>query len=497
VREAANFAKNHGVEVFSTFCESHATEIPFGVVARMMSALAGVSGLDDKTARTRIRAQIPQGDPQDLFLLDDLLGIADPAVPQPNIEADARRRRLAALINSVQLARGEAVLFVIEDAHWIDEVSESMLADFIAVIADTPSMVLITYRPEYHGALSRVSGGRTISLAPLTDSETWALLGQLLGADPTVEGVAALIGARAAGNPFFAEEMVRELAERGVLTGDRGGYVCGSALAELSVPATLQATIAARIDRLHLAAKRTVSAAAVIGSHFGPDLLTSLGIDVALDEPIMAELIDQVEFTPSAVYAFRHPLVRTVAYESQLKSDRAETHRRLAAAIEESNPESVDENAALIAEHLEAAGDSNAALGWHMRAGAWAASRDIGAARLSWERARHIADVLEPTDRTAPRCVLRPARCYVGARGKACIQTYSSASRNCKSCVPQLATRRHLPSVWPEWWRRRCCTPKWKRRHGWHRHTWSSWRRSAIRRSRWGSQSWPSLPSSR
>src|SRR6476646_2902982 len=336
VREAANFAKNHGVEVFSTFCESHATEIPFGVVARMMSALAGVSGLDDETARTRIRAQIPQGDPQDLFLLDDLLGIADPAVPQPNIEADARRRRLAALINSVQLARSEAVLFVIEDAHWIDEVSE-----------DTPSMVLITYRPEYHGALSRVSGGRTISLAPLTDSETWALL----GADPTVEGVAALIGARAAGNPFFAEEMVRELAERGVLTGDRGGYVCGSALAELSVPATLQATIAARIDRLHLAAKRTVSAAAVIGSHFGPDLLTSLGIDVALDEPIMAELIDQVEFTPSAVYAFRHPLVRTVAYESQLKSDRAETHRRLAAAIEET--ESVDENAALIAEHLE------------------------------------------------------------------------------------------------------------------------------------------------
>ncbi len=127
------------------------------------------------------------------------------------------------------------------------------------------------------------------------------MLGQLLGADPTVEGVAALIAARAAGNPFFAEEMVRELAERGVLTGDRGGYICGSALAELSVPATLQATIAARIDRLHLAAKRTVSAAAVIGSRFGPDLLTSLGIDVALDEPIMAELIDQVEFTPSAV----------------------------------------------------------------------------------------------------------------------------------------------------------------------------------------------------
>ena len=94
VKEAVDFARSRGVEVFSTFCESHATDIPFGVVARMLSAIAGVSGLDSETARARIRQQIPESDPQDLSLLDDLLGIADPAVPQPNIEADARRRRL-------------------------------------------------------------------------------------------------------------------------------------------------------------------------------------------------------------------------------------------------------------------------------------------------------------------------------------------------------------------------------------------------------------------
>ena len=87
------------------------------------------------------------------------------------------------------------------------------------------------------------------------------------------------------------------------------------------------------------------------------------------DELVEAELIDQVRFTPGAEYAFRHPLIRAVAYESQLKSDRAEVHRRLAAAIESGSPESVDQNAALIAEHLEAAGDMHAAYGWHMRAG--------------------------------------------------------------------------------------------------------------------------------
>ena len=130
------------------------------------------------------------------------------------------------------------------------------------------------------------------------------------------------------------------------------------------------------------------------------------------DELLGAELIDQVRFTPSAEYAFRHPLIRAVAYESQLKSDRAQWHRRLAAAIQEREPGSVEENAALIAEHLEAAGELPAAYGWHMRAGAWSANRDLDPARVSWERARRIADALPADDpdqlsmRIAPRTML-------------------------------------------------------------------------------------------
>ena len=91
-------------------------------------------------------------DPQDLLLLDDLLGIADPNVPLPQIDPDARRRRLTALVNTASLARSGPALFVIEDAQWIDAVSESMLADFLSVIPQTPSMVLITSRPEYAGS---------------------------------------------------------------------------------------------------------------------------------------------------------------------------------------------------------------------------------------------------------------------------------------------------------------------------------------------------------
>ena len=184
------------------------------------------------------------------------------------------------------------------------------------------------------------------------------------------------------------------------------------------MPATVQAVIAARIDRLEPGAKQTLSAAAVIGSQFGPDLLISLGIDPVLEALVEAELIDQVRFTPRAEYAFRHPLIRAVAYESQLKSDRAKLHRRLAAAIEAGDPGSVEQNAAVIAENLEAAGDVQPAYGWHMRAGAWSTHRDMAAARLSWERAREIADALAPDDpeRTVMRIAPRTRLCGTAYR---------------------------------------------------------------------------------
>jgi class 3 adenylate cyclase/energy-coupling factor transporter ATP-binding protein EcfA2 len=419
VRELAAIAHRRNVEVFTTFCESHATDVPFHVVARLLRAVTGVERLDAEAARAQVRANVRDANPEDFWLFDDLLGIIDPEIPLPRIDPDARRRRLTALVNAASLARKAPALYVIEDAHWIDEVSESMLAEFVTVIPQTPSLVLITYRPEYRGALSRVAGAHTVALAPLSDSETTTLVTELLGHDHSIGELGQKIAERAAGNPFFAEEIVRELAERGVLRGAPGAYISAADVDEVSVPATLQATIAARIDRLDPQAKRTLSAAAVIGSRFGPDLLDSLGIEAALDELVKAELIDQVGFTPRAEYGFRHPLIRTVAYESQLKSDRAQLHRGLAAAIEGREPQSADQNAALIAEHLEAAHDLHAAYGWHMRAATWVTNRDITAARLSWERARKIADALpaEDPNRVAMRIAPRTMLCISAWRG--------------------------------------------------------------------------------
>ena len=418
VREAAAIAAGRGVEVITTHCESHTRDVPFHVLSRLLRAVTGISDLYADAARTRIRDQFRDAHPEDLVLLDDLLGIRDPVVALPDVAADARRRRLTALINSASLQRDEPAMYVIEDAHWIDEASESMLADFLTVIPHTPSITLITHRPEYRGALTRVSGAQTIALRPLNDAQAEELTKGLLGADQTVAPLATTIAQRAAGNPFFAEEMVRDLAERGVLQGDPGAYQLRSDVADASVPATLQATIGARIDRLDATAKRTLNAAAVIGAVFDADSLTALDDSVDVAPLIEAELVDQVRYSPRAEYAFRHPLIRSVAYESQLKSHRAQLHRRLAATIEQRDPESADENAALIAEHFEAAGDLHAAFNWHMRAGSWLNNRENVAALTSWRRAQRVADRLadDDPDKLAMRIASRTLLCATGFR---------------------------------------------------------------------------------
>ncbi|MEB3068657.1 ATP-binding protein [[Mycobacterium] vasticus] len=420
VREVGVLARSHGVEVFAAYCESHAREIPLYAATSLLRSALGIDNLDDESARARIEEHAPGADPEDLLLLEDLLGVRGTGIELPAIDPDARRRRVTRLVNAMSLARTTPAVYVIEDAHWIDEVSDVLLADLLLVTRQTPSLVLVTYRPEYHGALARTVSSQAITLGPLNASQTAMLAAELIGPDPSTAGLCRRVVERAAGNPLFAEEMVRDLAERAVLTGSRGRYVCAVDDAELVVPATVQATIASRIDRLDPVVKRTLQAAAVIGLRFDSEQLALLD-DVAQIEPLLeAELIDQVRIAPHAEYAFHHPLVRIVAYESQLKSQRAMLHRRLAAAIEQHHPGALDENAAMIAEHLEAAEDLPAAFGWHMRAGAWARDLDIRAARVSWDCARVVADRLPMNDpdripmRIAPRTLLCGSAWRVG-----------------------------------------------------------------------------------
>ena len=159
--------------------------------------------------------------------------------------------------------------------------------------------MVITYRPEYSGRLARVANFQQVTLSPLDDSQTNLLVSQIVGNDSSVGGLHALVAQRAAGNPFFVEEMVRDLAERGVLQGNTGAYQLHGRFADAAVPATLQATIGARIDRLDATAKRTLNAAAVIGTRFAPKLLSRLIDGPELEALTAGEFVSEVPSTTS------------------------------------------------------------------------------------------------------------------------------------------------------------------------------------------------------
>ena len=243
--------------------------------------------------------QVPDADPQDLLLLDDLLGIADPDTPPPQIDPDARRRRLTALINAASLARTQPALYIIEDAHWIDAVSESMLAELPHRHPANPVDGADHLPPRVPGSVDAGARRADDSACATGDSDTAALLGELLGSDPSVAELAAIIAERAAREPVFRRGDGARV-RRARCAGRRPRRLRLRAdVAEVSVPATVQAAIAARIDRLDTRGQATLNAASVIGSRFAPELLAALGIDPVLDELLGAELIDQVRFTPT------------------------------------------------------------------------------------------------------------------------------------------------------------------------------------------------------
>ncbi|OBF72114.1 adenylyl cyclase [Mycobacterium sp. 852002-51613_SCH5001154] len=424
LREFTTIAASQGADIVVARCEAHTSTVAFRALSRLLRAMFKLEGLSASEARERTSMQYADllgRDSADAQILFEAMGIADTMAPHLQVSAEARRRRLIEILAHAVRARSTSTVFALEDAHWIDQPSDDVLADFASTLDGTTSMFVMTYRPEFRGAL-RNRSNQTVTLQPLTESTSVRLVRQLLGGDQSLGGLGERIAAAVAGNPFFAEEIVRDLAGRGVLSGGRGAYRLTGDADEIAVPATVQAVLAARIDRLPATTKSILNAAAVIGNHFDVDALHALlpeSASTSLAELVSAELIDQIEFVPRQRYCFHHPLVRTVAYESQLSAVRVQAHRRLAAAIEARDAGAVDDNAALIATHLESGGELVQAYHWHLRAAERLRPRDIRAARAEWESARRIADGLSDDHedvtamRIAPRAMLISTALYV------------------------------------------------------------------------------------
>jgi class 3 adenylate cyclase/tetratricopeptide (TPR) repeat protein len=391
-----------GVAVHQGHCVPHGRMVPFLPILELLRGYFGISEQDDgEAARRKIAGTVLLLDAEltgSLPLLFDFLAVADPERPAERMDPEARQRRLRALLTRLVQARSrrEPNVLLVEDLHWIDGGSATFLEQLVATLPETATLLLVTSRPEYRPEWLRTSCHREATLAPLVPAEIDALLQDLLGSDPSLAGLGALVRERTAGNPFFVEEVVQGLVEGGSLVGTKSAYRLVRPVAELVVPRTVQAVLAARIDRLPQREKDLLQTASVIGKEFTPRLLGRVSerpddeVATALATLVRAEFIYEDAGHPESEYSFKHPLTHEVAYRSQLGERRAATHAAVARAIAELHADRLDERAALLAHHWEEAGDRLEAARWSRRAARWAAARDLAQAVRQWRKLREL-----------------------------------------------------------------------------------------------------------
>ena len=402
-----------GVAVYEAHALPHGRMIPFLPVLELLRSYFGVTPeQSDQSAREKIAGRLLLLDPAfeaSLPLVFEFLGVPDPEHPAPRMDAATRQRQLLDAVRRLGRGRSrrEPAVILIEDLHWIDGGSEAFIQAMVETLPETRTLLLVNFRPEYQAPWMQSGFYHQLLLQPLSPAAVAELLRELLGNDPSLDGLPERICARTGGNPFFLEEVVHALEESGGLVGTKGAYRLLRPIDEVAIPATVQAVLAARIDRLGEREKLVLQTAAVIGRKFAEPILARV-VDLpadaladALRVLVAAELLYERALFPEAQYAFKHPLTQEVAYQSQLMDRRTRTHAAVARAITALYPEKVDERAALLAHHWEGAGEPLEAAQWSRRAAQWAGLNDPSEALRHWRNVRALVARLPETEETA------------------------------------------------------------------------------------------------
>jgi class 3 adenylate cyclase/tetratricopeptide (TPR) repeat protein len=421
--EFLDSCKARGIPVLEAHGVAHGKSIPMLPILELWRAFFGIADGDDpEVTRAKVAGRLLLMDEsfrEALPLLFDVFGVPDPANPAPPIDPEQRQKRLHGVVKRVlrdPAYNGERVVLV-EDLHWFDGASDAFLETAVESVPATRDLWLVNFRPEYQSRWMQRSYYQQLPLQPLGSEAIRALLRDQLGEDPSVAALPDAIEARTKGNPFFIEEVVQSLVENGHLAGARGTYRLTTAVEALEVPASVQAVLAARIDRLPEREKQVLQTAAVIGKTFGEVLLSRVVASVAkigetelgasLSALVAAEFLYEAALYPQLEYSFKHPLTQEVAQRSQLRERRMRVHAAVAQALEEAGG-NLDERAAELAQHYEEAGDTGAAARWHRRAALWAGLSDPREGLRHWRRVRELAsgveNVSERTELTLQAC---------------------------------------------------------------------------------------------
>jgi predicted ATPase/class 3 adenylate cyclase len=369
-------------------CSPHRGSSAFYPVVQYLERVAGFSKEDGgRVRREKLEAYWSGAHPQPKLTfgliatlldlpLDDMCGLGD-LTPQ-----QIRDRTIEALGNHVHhLSSEQPVLLLFEDAHWVDPSTETLLGELVRRCQADATFIIITHRPEYAPPWPRYSNVTSIELNRLGRQQGLQIVQTLAGSD-LPGSVAREIVKKAEGIPLYIEEIAKAVLEA------RSANTSGNL--DALIPATLQASLNERLDRLG-EAKQLAQTAAVIGREFGHGLLANVcaekDIAAKIERLVDSELVYRVQTEPEPTYMFKHALVQNVAYDSLLRADRRTTHARLADILETKYPEIAAQQPEIIAHHCSEAGLQAKAIDYWERAGRSAVTRSAHAEAITNLRA--------------------------------------------------------------------------------------------------------------
>ena len=407
------FTRSHHVRDWLTIesgSVSYGKATPYLPVIDLLKAYFKIEDRDDqRQVREKITGKLLTLDRALESSVPAFLALFDVAFDDPEWHASDPRHRRQRTIDAVKRlllteSRVQPLILVFEDLHWMDSESEAFLDAFFESLPTARVLVLVNYRPEYQHAWGRKSFYTQLRIDPLASASAEELLQALLGPDAALDPLRRMLIDKTEGNPFFLEESVRALVETKALVGERGDYRLARAVQTLQIPATAQAVLAARIDRLSPDHKRLLQAASVIGKDVPFAVLRAIAdqdegaLRAGLAELQATEFLYETRLFPDVEYTFKHALTHEVTYGSLLQDRRKALHARIVAAIEDIYRDRLGEQIELLAHHATKGEVSDKAVVYLREAGTKAFVRSASADAVNhFNRALEVLATL-PTD---------------------------------------------------------------------------------------------------
>mgnify|MGYP006171315087 CR=1 FL=1 len=458
----------HGWLTIESGSVSYGKATPYLPLADLLRAYFRIEARDDTRAvRAKVTGNILTLDEALKDAVAPVLWLLDAPPPDSvflRLDPAERRRQVLAAAKRILLreSRDRPMLLVFEDLHWVDAETQAFLDSLVESLPAAPVLLAVNYRPEYRHAWGGKSLYRQLRIDPLPAESAQDLLRGLLGSDASVAALAPVLIERAQGNPLVLEESVRTLVETGALVGARGAYRLAAGGAAIRVPPTVQAIIAARIDRLDAADKRLLQAAAVVGNDVPFALLGAVAgvaeqeLHQSLARLQAAEFLYEARLFPELEYSFKHALTHDVAYGSVLQERKRLLHSGIVAAIERLYADRIAEQIERLAHHALRGGVPEKAVRYLHQAGVKASSGSANRQAVEFfGQALAVLDELPPSAEHWSEAL--EIRLGLGTALAATAGPASPEMTECYARALELVDRladepRRFPALWGIWY---------------------------------------------